>query len=228
MEFPVIRPDEAHIDDFAVLQSCITRVAENAQICGAYILPTVFSDLVGKSVVDFAADACSIPTQLDFRERETEQYSVEDFAKNRLAFQKAAGNNPDLDRALRGGIADSFPRLRRHGAQVLRAHFTANVGPPNPKNADQISIGWHYDPFHQVAVVVCPNPFRLALARNKKASRSETFTQEFESGIVGIRGSGAFPVSKNSVWHLFENPSALMYRHSVVAGAVTRLFSFGV
>jgi len=227
MEFPVIRPDVVQVDDFARLQTCVTRVAENAQICGAYILPTVFSDIVGKSIVEYAADACSVPTQLESFKSITEQYSVEDYGKNQVAFQSAANNNPDLDSALRQGLANSFPRLRRNGEQVLRTHLIANVGPPYIEEADQNSIGWHYDPLHQVAVVVCPNPFRLALAKSKKATRGDVFIQDFQSGIVGIRGSGSKIFSKDSVWHHFENTSSLHYRHSVVAGAVVHLASFG-
>lgn len=228
MEFPVIRPGVARIDEYTQLQACVTRVAENAQLCGAYILPTVFADDIAQSVIDYAADACSVPERNEDSPRETEQYTKEDFGKNRDAFRAATDNNPELEQALRNGITDSFPRLRRHGAQVLRAHFTANVGPPNPKNADQISIGWHYDPFHQVAVVVCPNPFRLALSTSKKRIATDAVTQEYSAGIVGLRGSGSFPFSKQSVWHLFENPSSILYRHSVVAGAITHLASFGV
>lgn len=227
MEFPVIRPDVGHIDEYSQLQACITRVAEKAQLCGAYILPTVFSDLIGKSVINYAADACSIPIQIKSHENETEQYTAEDFGKKTKVFQTAAENNPDLDHALRSGIADSFPQLRRNGSQALRTQLGANVGPPNEPEGDQISIGWHYDPSHQVAVVVCPNPFRLALAHTKKEYRRGVPSQVFSSGIVGIRGPGARLFSKNSVWHKFENPSALHYRHSVVAGAVVHLLTFG-
>lgn len=208
---------ECHND----LSHLVTVAAIGAVARGAFVIDAEFDQEMVSDIVGYTQTACDSQLMSNGSKSIFGNHTfVAGLGKSRHDIQKSANKYPDLNSTLIAGIARSFDNIRHHGSKKLRPVIGVNRSTPQTESNTRL----HDDASFDVAVVICPDPFRVVTRKtigNFSTSQDVKSEEKLElsSGIIGVRGPGRRLFSARSIWHAFENTTPDQPRHSIVVSA---------